>query len=275
MMLTGLVTALRTLTILPVPGRDADRMSSALPWFPVVGMLLGGILCAVPQALSAALGEGHGFWCEGTAVVLLVAGTILTGGIHLDGLADWADGFFGARDRDAVLRIMKDSRIGSFGCIALVLVLLAKWACLARLLSLGRHAEWILAAYVVSRTAQVLLATSQPYARPEGGTAAAFVQGAGLRHAVLAMVAALILLGVPGGVDWHTLLVAGVDGGWVYWKWLKQLSALLILGGVFAAGFGMWCRRRIGGITGDTLGACSEIVETLVLAVGAWGICDP
>src|SRR5512145_1363019 len=122
-MLHGLVTALRTLTILPVPGSDASDMSRALPWFPLVGCLLGFLL----WGLAWGFGFMAVFWPGGTALVVVAASAILTRGLHLDGLADWADGFGGGRDKERTLAIMKDSHVGAFGVIALIIVLIARW----------------------------------------------------------------------------------------------------------------------------------------------------
>lgn len=243
----GLVSALRTLTAIPVPGRDAERMSSALPWFPVVGLLLGLAVCGAIMTPALATGRT---WAEGSAVIGIVAGIFLTRGIHLDGLADWADGFWGSRDREKILTIMKDSRIGSFGAIALVCVVLAKWVALVRLISEGSF-EWIIAAYVVSRTMPVVLLVAEPYARTGGGTAAPFSQGADQKHLAAAMFQTLII--VP--------LLCGMS-----WVWPVAILAVW----AFTRAFGLWSRRRIGGITGDILGASSEIAETAMLAVGAF-----
>ena len=126
---------MRTLTVLPVPGRDAGNMASSLPWFPVVGLILGWILCGLAHAAQYVVDMvGPIFapdtwypstpWHGGVAALLLIGGVVLTRGLHLDGLADWADGFWGGHDRDTVLRIMKDSHTGAFGNIAVTCMLL-------------------------------------------------------------------------------------------------------------------------------------------------------
>ncbi|MEE9239676.1 MAG: adenosylcobinamide-GDP ribazoletransferase [bacterium] len=240
----GLATALRLLSVLPIPGRDADQMSSALPWFPLAGAALGGILYGMALLLDGWSGGG---WPEGVAAAVLLGSVMLTGAFHLDGLADWADGFGGGHTSQEALAIMKDSRIGAFGVIALVLVLLIKWVSLARLVESDAFI-WIVAAYIVSRTMQAELAAWLPYARPEGGTAASIVQGARPFHRICALISALIMvliLGGPAGV-------LALGAGWVACR-----------------GFGWWCRRRLGGVTGDLLGAGSEIVETLILVIYA------
>ena len=246
MILNGLTTALRTLTILPAPGKDADKPVSALPWFPLVGALLGLIMCGISRLTYD---TGWCRWPEGTAVLIVLAGTVLTGALHLDGLADWADGFFGGRNREDVLVKMRDPHLGSFGTAAVACALLAKWAAISRLVA-SASVEWIIAAYIVSRAVQVDLAGSQPYARTEGGKAAAFVTGAGTRHVVTAFALALVLIIALFRDRWCGPVTLGI-------AWLM------------ARAFGSWCRARIGGVTGDTLGAASEIIETAVLFAGA------
>ncbi len=243
-MLRGFVTALRTLSVLPVPGRDADNNASALPWFPLVGCLLGLVVYGV-SVLCGRLPGGP--WPEGTAALLVLVGIVLTRGFHLDGLSDWADGFWASRNRDRILEIMKDSAVGTFGTLALIIVLMIKWVSLARLIASDR-AVWIVAAYIVSRTIQVDLAATFSYARSGGGTAAGFVDGASFHHRAVSLVLAVILLAV----------VCGPTG-----------IAVLVPAWLVGRALGMWSRKRIGGVTGDVLGAASELVETVILFVCA------
>ncbi len=220
-------------------------MASALPWFPVVGLLLGGLLYGLSLATEwFTLGR----WPEASAVAVLIASALLTRGLHLDGLADWADGFWGGMTKEKTLAIMKDSAVGSFGAIALICVLLAKWVCITRLLADGAGA-WIVAACVGSRTMQVQLAALNPYARAEGGTAAPYVDEAGMRHALSAIVIAAAMLAALFRPELIGLLALAVG---------VSITTL----------FGLVCRRRIGGVTGDLIGTCSELVETAFLAFG-------
>ena len=99
-MFKGLNTAIRTLSILRPPGREAEPKSSALPWFAIVGGVLGLILYGI--SLLADL-LTHGGWPEGTAAAVLVSGIVLTGGLHLDGLVDWADALGSISDRERKL----------------------------------------------------------------------------------------------------------------------------------------------------------------------------
>ncbi|MHC5053392.1 MAG: adenosylcobinamide-GDP ribazoletransferase [Planctomycetota bacterium] len=254
----GLTTAFRTLTILSLPGREEGGTAAALPWFPAVGLVMGAAL----YGLTALAGlSPWGAWPAGAAFLVVAGGVVLTRGLHLDGLADAADALGSLAPRERMLAIMKDSAVGAFGVLALVLVLGAKWIAVARLVESGT-AGWIVAAYVVSRAAQVELAVVLPYARAEGGTARAFVRDARGAHRAGSWALALVMVTLvcgPAGV-------AALVGGWLLaralgWRFIKAL----------------------GGVTGDLLGATSEIVETAVLfacaAAGArlaawagWGI---
>lgn len=236
----GFITAIRTLTWLPMPGRDAASFASALPWFPLVGLMLGSAIYGLCLLLGTT-------WPEGTALAVVVGGTLLTRGLHLDGLADSADGLFGGRTRERMLEIMKDSRMGAFGGIAIALILIAKFVFVTRLANLDALA-WIIPAFIVSRTAQAVLAVTVPYARADG-TAAPFIAEARPVHAILAL---LLAIGVIVTVGRSNIL------------WVVSLAIGLALTTLLGRAF----RRRVGGITGDLLGATSELTETTVLLYG-------
>lgn len=243
-MLRGLVTALRTLTILPVPGRDAEKFSSSLYWFPLVGLLVGAIQAGAGYVIMLS------GWEEFAAAGVLFIGVVVTRGIHADGFADVADGFFGGGTVESRLRIMKDSAVGSFGAIALILLFLFKWIVLAKLLAFGLYA-WIIYGSILARMVQVFLAGSLPYARAGKGTASGFVEGAGRRHIGTAFSLSMaIFLFLPAT------------------SFLQPLTAFLaasVAGGSIA----LLSRVKISGVTGDVLGASSEITEVFVWSVGA------
>ncbi len=238
-MLDGLVTALRTLTVLPVPGNDAEDFSLSLYWFPLAGLLIGLV-----QALTAWIGMLSGM-ADFSSALLLLSGILLTRAIHVDGLADLADGFFGGKTKAARLRIMKDPSVGSFGVVALILLFLFKWIAISFLVSFGHYA-WIISGVVLARFVQVVLASIMPYARQEEGTASGFVAGAGTRHVVVAGVLSCSIVGL-------LLHMQPLPIG------IAVLSALLsaVFTGILAA-------KKIDGVTGDVLGASSELTETVV-----------
>jgi len=232
----GLITAFRTLTILPLPGKDAEKFSEALPYFPIVGAALGLLVWALAWSVGGWLQ-----WPMGAGAAVVAFSAIMTGGLHLDGLADVFDSF-GGRTRERKLDIMKDSRIGTFGVAALVICLLLKFAAVVRIAEGGRYAVLVLP-YLVSRTMQISFMVWLPYARAEG-TARRFVEGAKPVHFLVAFLLA------AGGC----FAVAGPAG-------------LLALGGALvpAAALIPWMRRVYGGVTGDLVGMGSETIETLVL----------
>ena len=242
-MLSPLVTALRTLTVLPVPGKDVTDFSRSLFWFPLVGLLIGLLQAALGYA-----GELHG-WHELSAALVVFGGIGLTRGMHADGLADLADGFWGGRTREAALRIMKDPNVGSFGAIALSGVMLFKWIAVLRLIQYGAFG-FIASGVLLARWVQVVLASTMPYARSEGGTAHAFVSGAGVPHIVVTTFLTLCFLLFMLRFDLYGCAAA--------------LSAAVVAGGVM----GLLSYRKIGGVTGDVLGAGSEVTELLVSIAG-------
>ena len=239
----GLITAIRTLSILPFPGREAERMADALPWFPAVGALLGWLLLAGAWCL----GQLPGIWEQGIAFFILAGGVLLTRGFHLDGLADCADGLWGGYSREKCLAIMKDSHVGVFGITAVTLLLLGKWVFLTRLVSVG-GLLWLPTAWIVSRTVPVVLAIFFPYAR-ENGTGAEFVRGGKKAHLGATLALASLLIWIGSGPAHLTAWVSAV---------------------LFALLWGYYAMRRLGGVTGDVLGASVEVTETLILAMGCF-----
>jgi adenosylcobinamide-GDP ribazoletransferase len=179
------------------------------------------------------------------AASLLTLTVWVTGGLHLDGLADTADGLGGGHTPETALRIMKDSRVGAFGVISLILGLVLKFSLFLSLASQTRGAGVLLLFPVISRWSMVLLAYLSPYARAEGGLGQAMTLGVSPRVLTGASLSAgglaLLILGTPGLV----LFIAAAA-----LVWLVRL----------------YFQRRLGGITGDILGATNEVVEIMVLA---------
>ncbi len=238
-LLDDLAEAMALLSRLPVPAHCPRGAGSAWAW-PLAGAVLGG-LAAAAGALALGLGLAPGV----AAAVVLGAGALLTGGLHEDGLADTADGLYGGRDRAQRLAIMKDSRVGSYGVLALVVVGLARWAALAALAGAG---GWALvcgaaAAGALSRAAMAAVMAALPNARGSGLSAAT-----GRPSGATAGLAALIALAVA-------LLLAGWAG-----------LAMALAAGVAAAAVALVARARIGGQTGDILGAAQQLAEAAALA---------
>ncbi|MCP4664893.1 MAG: adenosylcobinamide-GDP ribazoletransferase [Deltaproteobacteria bacterium] len=239
----GLVTAFRTLTSIPLPGRESRDPSDSLAWFAVVGLFLGMILWAI-----ASLWRLMPFapWPAGVALMMVGAEIWLTGGLHLDGLADWADSLGGLKQREKRLAIMKDARMGAFGTMALILAVAAKWMAFERLFSFSALI-WVLPILAFSRGMLVELIVTLPYARKGEGTARAFVEGASTRDRWVSHLVCLCVSGFYGPFGFAALGMA----------WIIQR--------LFAAR----CRSQFGGITGDLLGTANELVETGLLILCA------
>ena len=235
-----LITALRTLTRIPFPGADTANLANALPFFPAVGLFVGMIVTGVLYLF--------GGWPAGSGIAAMITGVWITRGLHVDGLADVSDALGGGRTRERRLEIMKDPHTGAFGVMAIACDLLLKAAALAQLAS---HHQWglAIAPFIVSRTAQVMLAASLPYARPEGGKAGGFVDQARPLHFILAGITSLAICIALSGLTGFVLLLQGL-----------VLTVLLRI----------WMKREFGGVTGDLLGASNEVIETGLLAFVAF-----
>jgi adenosylcobinamide-GDP ribazoletransferase len=242
-MLRGLVTAFRTLTILPVPGRDSSDHSSSLPFFPVVGLTIG-LLLWILSLTNCVIAAGG--WPMGVAALMLVTSVLITRSLHLDGLADLADAIGGGWDPNTRLQIMKDTQLGVFGAVTLILALLCKWLAFIRLIT-ARTTVWVILIYMISRSVQVQLAVRLPYARSEGGTASSFVKTARGHQRTAAFIITLVAALAFGPFGLLAVAVAET----------------------ITLGYGTWCRKTMGGITGDLLGAGNEIIEIALLLLAA------
>ena len=228
--------AVAFLTRIPVPGHgDRGNFGSAVALFPAVGLLLGLILLGAHTLAAAILPPLV------VAALVVTLWAALTGALHLDGLADSADGTLAHATVEHRLEIMRDPRTGAFGVVALILVLGLKIAAVASLTS-GAVAPAVLLATMLGRWGIAAAAGAFPYARPQG-------LGAGLHDAATPLAIALASL-LP-------LLLALAFG-------LPALPLLLV--GVAATfGTARWLSGKLNGLTGDCYGAICEIVETAVL----------
>ena len=237
-------SAAQLLTVLRLgdPGWEEDRLARASGWFPVVGLGVGACSGAVWLVGLSVL---PGFAAAGLA---LGAGLLLSGGLHEDGLADTADGLGGGGTPERRLEIMADSRIGAHGTLALVFSVGLRWAALAAL-GAWQGALALVVAATLGRAAMVPATALLPYARPEG--LGRLTEGAGSREMTLA-------LGLAA-------LVAAAGG----WGGLLALAIAALAAGIVAAFVG----RRLGGYTGDALGAVEQVAETaaLLALAAAWG----
>ncbi|MEM7615550.1 MAG: adenosylcobinamide-GDP ribazoletransferase [Pseudomonadota bacterium] len=242
-----LAYATQFLTRLPVPSLlpyEVDMLGRAAVYFPAVGILVGGLAAMV---WVAAIGLGLP---PLAAAALAVAATVfVTGGLHEDGLADCADGLGGGSSRERALEIMRDSRIGAYGALALALSLILRVACLAAL-PLWQGVFALIISLALGRTAIVLTLLLLPYARPEGLASGAAKTSGGLTG--------FAALGTGAGVALllgHTAGAAAILAAAAAWKW-----------------FTWRLLRRLGGYTGDGLGATEQVVQiaALLAMVAVW-----
>ncbi|GAB3094456.1 adenosylcobinamide-GDP ribazoletransferase [Aestuariicella hydrocarbonica] len=236
----ALIVAFLFLTRLPMPRlpdydpRDSGR---ALPLFPLVGLAIGGLL-----ALTATALQGH-LPASVVAALVVTLWVLITGGLHLDGLGDSADGWLAGGDTERTLEIMKDPRSGSAAVIIIGCLLLLKFSALSALIA--HQNGWALClAPVLSRAMALLLLLSTPYVSKQG-IAENFLKYANRRHlrisVACAWIFALVLLPLPQALILMVTVTSLFAG----------LRALMV--------------RRLGGTTGDTSGASIEILEAAVL----------
>ena len=243
-MLADIASCIAFFTRVPVPASRGGRSFAEALWAaPVAGALVG--LCA---GLAILAGLGLGLPQGAAAALGLAAGIVLTGALHEDGAADLADGFGGGRTAGDKLAIMRDSRIGSYGTLALILSALVRWSALAALAAApGGAVLWAaIAAHAASRAVLPAFAAHVPPARDTGLSAGLGAIGTG------AITAAL-------GLGFVALLPLGIG---------FAVVVAVLLAGIFLL-MGWLCRRQIGGQTGDVLGALQQGCEIAILLAAA------
>ena len=238
--LASLLVALRFLTIIPVSWKSEGEnrfFQASLIWFPPVGLLIGA-----GTALPVSLCIQH-LPSSITAVLVMVFLAGFSGCLHLDGLADSGDALLSARSRERALEIMRDSRSGPMGTVSLVVVLLGKYAALSSL-SPSVLIISVLLIPLAGRTAILLSMILLPYARKEEGLGLLFYSKEKYGTAA-------------AGIFFSFLFII------LFTSFPIALSALLAI--VVTAGlFSYWCFNKLGGATGDTLGAVCELTEMTV-----------
>lgn len=241
--LKSFFTGIQFLTRLPTPTFQfkGEYFAQALLYFPLIGLVIALILTGADILLLNLFNPAI------AGALLLFIYILITGGLHLDGLIDTIDGFFSNRSREKILEIMKDSRVGAHGVTGVVIFLLLKYSIYQ---SLGTVISYIalLQVFVLSRWAMVLLIQCFPYIRPEGlGKLYQEQSSAKLNKqfwgsAVLAFLLTLFLEWKIGIV----LIIAITTATWIYGSKIVKI---------------------VGGLTGDTYGACTELMEVLGLIV--------
>lgn len=229
-----LIAALQFLTIIPLGKSAIYDPKGMVPFFPVAGIVVGALLSIFDTVALR-------FWPEPvTAVLDVVFLVVITAALHLDGLGDTADGLMGHRSREKALMIMKDSRIGAMGLVAVVCALAVKWA---GIMHLEAHRTLLLVLVpAFARSGMVFGIRFLKYGRPEGGTG-------------------YDIFGEPLKLSafWGMLIpvLLSVFLGWRGF-WLNVAFAVIIVTIIF------YYKKRMGCITGDMLGAMTEVTEALL-----------
>jgi adenosylcobinamide-GDP ribazoletransferase len=241
---TELQLAFSFLTILPVidtrPASE-DAVAASFRWFPIVGFILGAALVGEDWLLA------HVFAQVIRSVLIVLSLTVITGAVHLDGLADTADAFGAGRDRDRALDILRDSRVGTFGASAIFFDLTLKILALSTLAG-NRRVAALLVAPMLARWAMLfIVATGLPYLRSSGAGSTLLSGSAGRGGCPYRI------------VTFFTFIIAILVGGPI------ALAVVAVV--VFA--MRAFYRRWLGGVTGDLIGACGELVEIAVLVTMA------
>jgi len=238
------ISAIQFITILPVGRADTFEPTKMIPYFPIVGLFLG-LLTALFDQLATAL------WSRPVASLLdILFLAVITGAFHLDGLGDSADGLLGQRPKEKVLTIMKDSRLGTMGLVAIVFGLALKWAGIA-----GLDADRTLLLIIVpayARAGMLFGMRFLEYGRPAGGTGVDFFESKLKWSAFWGLTAPVVMS-----------VFLGWTGLWLNLCFVA-LTALLI----------WYYTRRLGCVTGDMLGAMAEILESglfLLVSMGGAG----
>lgn len=240
--MNGLLTAVSFLTRLPIRPRkaiSAADVAQSAGFFPLIGAVIGSIFC-----LAALLLKGH-MPPLAIGAILVLLDALLTGALHLDGLADAADGLGGGRTPEDVLRIMHDRRIGSFGGAALALCVITKAAAYSGLLEQSGWTTALILAPALGRWSTLILTATFPYAGLSGSI------GDGMGKQALAFGTILIVVGLAWAMSARALIA----------------TVLVVL---LTVGFGRYCRSRIGGVNGDALGANVELCECATLLAFLW-----
>jgi len=232
--------ALSFLTILPAgqpPFPEEKKLARSMAFFPLVGLLIGLLLATAYFLLSFLFSKSLVLW------LTLGCLALLTRGLHLDGFADTIDGFAAGGPKEKILEVMRDSRIGAFGVVGLILLIGAKYLALDQIAA-GSIPRTLILMTVMGRNSMVWVCYRSPYARSGGGLAKPFAKNLTAREMIVSSVCTF-----------------GI--GLLLWR-LK--GALVFLGiALISLAFRFFFLRKLNGITGDTLGAANELSELLCL----------
>jgi adenosylcobinamide-GDP ribazoletransferase len=229
-----LISAIQFLTVIPLGKSAVYEPIGMIPFFPIAGFVIGGLLSIFDQVALI-------FWpVQTTAILDVVLLAVITGGLHIDGLGDTADGLMGHRNKEKALTIMKDSRIGVMGLVAIICALAVKWG---GIMNLSHHRMLLLMLVpAYSRSTMIFGIRFLEYGRPDGGTGYDFF-GEAIKLSAFQWL--LIPVTVSIFLGWQGIFL--------------NIIFLLII-----AIFILYYQKRMGCITGDMLGAMTEVAESLL-----------
>ncbi len=236
-MMREMMAAVAFLTRVPVTAGSTftpAEIGRSARWFPLVGMAIGGVFVVTARIAGMLFPPA----LAGLLVVLVEV--VLTGALHMDGLADMADGFGGGKTREDVLNIMRGHAIGAYGAAALILLIAVKAVSIGVLLERSAAEIYLVVTPAIGRWSAVGMAALQPYARPTPGPIDSIGRAELCVATVIAAFPCALLLG-----------------------WFSIAFGIAALG--TTAAMSVYSKRRIGGVTGDTLGANVEVVEAVAL----------
>lgn len=237
-----LILMIQFLTRIPLPislNVTDEDFTKGFKYFPVVGSIIGGLIYAIHFILRGYIGNFT------MAVVIVLCYLYITGGLHMDGLSDSADGLFSGRSKERILEIMKDSRIGSNGALSMVFVVLLKVAFMTEI-PVQDLGFVLLVMPMISKYNVVLITSISKYARNEG-----------MGNWFIGKVKKSELL-------FSTLFTFGII------MLVNPMYLFIVLGsGLFGLMFRKFCYKQIDGLTGDTIGALSELTDVVVLVVAS------
>lgn len=234
--------ALQFLTSFPIKFKSEitdKELAKSMAYFPLVGFVIGIVLALAYNIFNLVF--PHGVNCA----FILALNVIITGGLHIDGFIDTFDGLASGGDRRKILEIMREGRPGAIGIAAAILLFLAKYALLVSLPK-GTIEISLIAMATLSRWSLVISSGLYPYAREGQGLGGKFIKGLSRREGFLSTIFALLI---------------------AVFIFKLQVFILIPTIAVFLVGFNFYINKKIGGITGDTLGTLNELVEVLLLAL--------
>ena len=238
-MIKQLIILIQFMTRIPVfvnVEYDEEKLGKSIKYFPLVGAIIGIFLYGI-NILAGKITVNR----QIAAIIIIIAEIFITGLIHIDGLADTADGLFSYAEKEKILEIMKDSRVGTNGAVALILYFMTKVILLSEI-----RPEYIILYPVISRLSTSINAGLGEYAR-KNGMSNGIIAKNGKKEAVISIIITMILSFIILKAKGLIILIFAI------------LFILLLMKGV---------KRKIGGITGDTMGASLELTSILVLLAG-------